>query len=300
MSRGITVIGRGLIGREVRGRGEVARGPEGLPWNDLDALASRFRNLVGELDERLSPQTVVWTAGRSVIASSEEECRQEVDAFRSLLDALAMSRRPERHTVVLASSIGGLFAGSPTGVVIDERTEVRPTSAYGRAKLLQEELLRDLCARTGVRSVLARIATAYGPGQDRDKPQGLVSALIAALRDRRPLRIFVPLDTRRSFLWAEDVGLILAWLATNDPPEAGDARVRMVAGSRSASLIELLAIVHRVTGRRPPVLIGRSPERRFHATHLDVRPGWRLPVRLTPLEVGVARCWSSSVSRSVA
>lgn len=298
MKREITVIGRGLIGRALPNGESARKRSDGLPWNDRSELSRRFRRIIGELDERRLPQAIVWTAGRSVIASPEADCRQETDAFRLFLDTLSTSSDPRRYFVVLASSIGGLYAGSPTGTFIDEGTVPRPTSAYGREKLHQEDMLRELCVRTGARSVLARIATAYGPDQDPTKAQGIISGLIAALRSGRPLRIFVPLDTSRSYLWVDDIGRTLELIATEGDIEAGETHTRLLAGDRMVSIIELLEIFRRVIGRRPPVLISRGPARALHATHLSVRPRAMPPIRLTPLEVGLARCWRAAVSRS--
>lgn len=300
MSRDITVIGRGLIGRELRAADTGLPGKDGLAWHDHLVLERQLQSIFERLDVRARPQALVWTAGRAVIASSEEDCQKETEGFRLFLNALSFSRDPKKYLVVFSSSLGGLFAGSLAGTILNERTEVQPASAYGREKVNQENLLRETCSRTGVRASLARIATAYGPGQDERKAQGLVMGLITATRTGRPVRVFVPLDTRRSFLWAGDVAQILEWLATRDHLEPGAVEVRVVAGDRPVSVVELISIIRRVTGRRPPVLVVRSSERLLHAAHLDARTHWKLPVRLVPIEVGVARCWASVASGTVA
>ena len=52
--------------------------------------------------------------------------------------------------------------------------------------------------------MIGRIANLYGPGQNLDKPQGLVSQLCAAHLERRPVSIWVSLDTLRDYLYAPD------------------------------------------------------------------------------------------------
>ena len=82
--------------------------------------------------------------------------------------------------------------------------------AYGRAKLAMEGHARALAAATGVRVVLGRLANVYGPGQTLGKPQGLLSQLCLADATRRPLPVYVSLDTIRDYLYAGDAARMVA------------------------------------------------------------------------------------------
>jgi UDP-glucose 4-epimerase len=120
-------------------------------------------------------------------------------------------RRP--LNVILASSAGGIYAGAPE-VPLTERSPARPLSAYGEAKLRQEQALAHWAeGRPEVSTLVARIANLYGPGQRADKPQGLISQMSRCLIHRRPVHIYVPLDTVRDFVFVEDAAhALVRWM----------------------------------------------------------------------------------------
>ncbi len=289
------VVGRGLLGRSVRGAWDHDLLRE-IPWSQDRLLEERFQTLVGTLDEQRpeGPIPVVWTAGRAVIASSPEECRAETANLAVFLEAVAASVDPKRYVIVFASSVGGLYAGVRNGSILDETTTPRPTSPYGEEKLRQEQMLRSFCRSSGARASLVRVATAYGPGQDVRKQQGLVSALIRASLSGRPVRLYVPLETSRHFLWSGDVAQALQQLAGSLECAPGEVEIRLLSAGRPTSVIELAAVVGRIAGRRPPMLVTRNQQSSLHAIHLDIRPRRPAALRPTPLEVGVWRCWHAA------
>ena len=85
-----------------------------------------------------------------------------------------------------------------------EHTEPAPISPYGRAKLRSEEIATAFAVRTSTALLVGRLANLYGPGQNLDKPQGLISQLCRAQLTRQPLSVSVPLDTMRDYLFVDD------------------------------------------------------------------------------------------------
>ena len=113
------------------------------------------------------------------------------------------ARDPAGNGFFLASSAGGVYAGA-SGPPFTEHTEPAPISAYGRAKLRSEEIATEFAVRTSTALLVGRLANLYGPGQNLDKPQGLVSQLCLAQLTRQPLTVYVPLDTMRDYLFVDD------------------------------------------------------------------------------------------------
>lgn len=297
MTPTLLVGSRGLLGREV-GR---ALGPDVLTaeirWGqagqdgDLEAAVAALADEPGATRDGWR---IVWCAGRSVISSDPITARAETSALAILMASAARLLPPgPAGRIVLASSAGAIHAGSP-GPPFDEMTPPAPRSAYGTEKLAQEALIAAAARTTGLDAVAVRMGPVYGPGQDPDKAQGLVTGLCSASIHRRPLRVFVPLDTRRSYLWSGDAGRILARIATRPPGPGGGLRIRTIAGPSMVSIRQLIETVARVTRRRPPVLIAPGPEAAAHAPDLQLvsrHPADTTLVDPTPLTVGIGNLW---------
>jgi UDP-glucose 4-epimerase len=92
----------------------------------------------------------------------------------------------------------GLTAAVHPGL-LTEQTSPQANSEYGAqapngSSSLQLE--RGVCERF--------VPTLYGPGQDKRKPQGIISHLSRCLIHRRHVSIYVPLDTRRDYPFVDD------------------------------------------------------------------------------------------------
>ena len=252
----VWVVGSGgLVGRHVAAELR-ATGSEVLttavPWPDEDASV---RTLTGEVDRfatarRGRPWAVAWCAGAGVVATGAEALAAEVRVFERVTGALTASVQPgEDGVVFLASSAGGLYAGSAPAP-FDELTPPRPLVAYGHAKLAMEDAVHRLAADTGVRAVLGRLANVYGPGQTLGKPQGLLSQLCLADATRRPLPVYVSMDTIRDYLYAADAARMVVRsmaLARAEPP--GTVVRKVLASGRPVTVGYLVSEARRVFHR---------------------------------------------------
>lgn len=285
------VVGAGgLLGSQVArvlaGRAQLWQAPS-VPWASADAdrvlhaAARAFRDAAGD-----GPWQVAWCAGAGVTSTGQEALDLEVARFAALLDALD----GHRGALFLASSAGGLYAGS-TGAPFDETTTPRPVSPYGEAKLAMEGVARRWQQRTGAPVVVGRLSNLYGPGQDYRKPQGLVSQLCRAHLLRRPVSVFVPMDTLRDYLYVADAAALVADCLDRARAEGG-LTVKVLAAQRAVSVAGVVGALRSVVRRAPQVELGSSPFARFHVRDLRLRSVvWpdldRRPQ--TPLPVGVRR-----------
>lgn len=293
----------GLLGGAVRRTASpatlTARVRWGTPSQDAD-LGDAVAALAGMPSVREQGWRIIWCAGRSVVASDASEAAAETAAFATMV-AAARRLLPGGPVgrITVASSAGGIHAGS-SAPAVDEAVAPAPLSAYGQEKLAQERVLADAATRAGWDAVAVRLGPLYGPGQDPTKPQGLVSALCRAVLTRRPVRLYVPPDTRRPYLWVGDAARIIVGIADGTAGHGGALRIRVVPGGPEVTVQQLVATVQRVTGRRPPVLVAPGPEAARHAAGLRLRTRYPdetvLPDR-TPLTVGVGLLWRSLLAR---
>ena len=133
-------------------------------------------------------------------------------AFAGLLTGITEALcGPERSrgALFLASSAGGVYAGVGTPP-FREDSPVAPLAPYGWNKLEQESLARQWSTETGTPLLVGRLSNLYGPGQNLSKAQGLITQMCLRVVARQPLVLYVPLDTIRDYLFAEDAGRLIA------------------------------------------------------------------------------------------
>lgn len=265
----LVVGGGGLLGSHVVGalrrQRRVARVPRVADWLDdettLDSLLESARRASAD-DPGFR---VAWCAGAGTVATDPESLQREVRLFERFLDGL-----PTPRAIFLASSAGGVYAGSPASPPFSEHSETGTLAPYGVAKLAMEGLLAAYTARQGSRAVLGRISNLYGPGQNLDKAQGLVSRMRHGQLVHEPLGIYVSMDTLRDYLFVRDAAeMVLACLdrATAEPP--GVATIKILASGQALSIAALAGESARVF-RRSPGLASR-PNQRSAAQVRDLR-----------------------------
>ncbi len=292
----------GLLGQHVRSRAAL-RGHTLLhapiPWADptraIDAIRRGCDDLVRIAGDGPGHAgwNVIWVAGAGVVGTSADDLAQERTAFAALLEGLSHRvRDPARGALFVASSAGGVYAGS-ADPPFTEQTVPRALAPYGMNKLQMEELAGQFCSRTGVLTVLGRIANLYGPGQNLAKEQGLISQIARACLTRRPISLYVSLDTTRDYLYVTDCAqMILESLAlVRQTPPTEEAVVKVMASERPSTISSLLAEFRRVVKRRPPVVLADSPNRRFQVRDLRLRSTTWTDLRRcagTTLPTGVA------------
>ena len=284
------LLGGALTARIRRSGGAVHH--ETVPWADpnrsLSTLSAGMARAAARSATLGIPWRVAWCAGAGVTATSENALRDEVQVFARFLEALAGIGGGAPGALFVASSAGGLYAGS-FGPPFTEHHVPRPTSAYGEAKLAMEQAAADFANATGKPVLVGRIANLYGPRQILSKPQGLISHICRTHLRGQPISIYVPLDTVRDYLFVDDcAAMILDALDAVDP--GSGYTLKILASQQGTTVAALLGECTRVFKRRPRVVLGASESARFQAKDLRVR-SVVLPVldrrTLTPLPVGI-------------
>lgn len=292
------VVGSGgLLGSNVEHAlartGPVWRPTKPIAWatsqaaSQLEMAVGRFAAVVGD-----RPWQVAWCAGSGVVATSGGELAEESAVFDTFLASVSdyLPRR-SRGSVFLASSAGGLYAGS-SGPPFTENTPVCPISPYGDVKLGLETAATRWAAAYPWPVVIGRIANLYGAGQNMSKPQGLISHICRAQLLRQSISIYVPLDTLRDYIYAPDCGNLVADVFAKLRAETAPrpVRVKILASQRGVTVGAVLGELRRVFKQSINVVHRTSPTASYQARDLRLRSVvWpELDRRtMTPLPAGI-------------
>ena len=222
------------------------------------------------------PWNVVWVAGAGVIGTSPETLQTESDVFGAFLDDLAVGRAGAGRAagVVLRVVCGrGLRRQFRASFHRDAARSPR-WPPYGHQKVSMEAAATEFAMRgLGVPTMIGRLTNVYGPGQNLAKPQGLISQLGKAYLLRRPISLYVSLDTIRDYIYVDDCArMIVAGMDRLAPIGAGDGPVVKILGSgMPVTIATILGDYRRLFRRRPPLVLGDSPNRRFQVRDLRMR-----------------------------
>lgn len=133
-----------------------------------------------------------------------------------LLDAL---RRRGGGRVVFASS-GGTVYGKVRELPVPEDHSLAPMSAYGTGKVTAEAFLGLYRSLYNVDCRIARIANAYGAGQDPRRGLGAVTTFLHNGLNKQPITIWGDGEIIRDYVHVSDISAFLVALAQAPREEA--------------------------------------------------------------------------------
>ena len=184
-----------------------------------------------DIYKRIRPAVTFNLAGYGVDPTERDELlayRLNTELPRALCEIIAQGRDaswPGQHLVHAGSAAE---YGNVTGD-LREDGPARPTTLYGKSKLKGTESVIECCPRLGIRAMVARLFTVYGPGEHAGR---LMPSLLEATRTGQPLDLTAGLH-RRDFTYVKDVS-------------EGMLRLGFVSAAGSA-------VVNLATGRLTPV-----------------------------------------------
>lgn len=290
------LLGTALCRALQRNGDELFLPAERFFWGDEDALAAQVVQAVGKFSlkvKAVDQWQIFWAAGVGTMSSSAEALGPETRALTRVLQAL--ESHPQLMTkpgaIAFASSAGAIYAES-SDEIITEHSQPTPTTAYARAKLLQEDLLSSFVKRNYCASALiARISTLYGPGQATGKKQGLLTHMARCILRNQPIQIYVPFDTIRDYIAADDAAAaMVSALARISAPQ--QTVIRIVASQRPTTIAEIVSIFKRIARRGPRIVTSASRlsalyTRRVQFRSMATQEDASLPA--VSLAVGIAR-----------
>lgn len=221
--------------------------PWSCPSRAIDVLTDELRRFAARVrtDDEWE---IYWAAGAGVIGSNPATFARESEIIAGFVERLG-GRLPRGRGALFFASSGAVYAGSHSAP-FSESTPPAPLSPYAIAKR-EQELVISAALAGRLPHVLGRISTLYGPGQDLDKTQGLVSRTCLQAARCRPVSVYVPVDTLRDYLYVDDAARMIGRFVERARAERDLAtRVRVVADGRPSSILELAARVRAISHRR--------------------------------------------------
>lgn len=289
------LLGKGLVS-VLRKRGHQVL-TSSIPWHDPPAAKTALESAVKDFRviSRGKPWLIAWCAGAGVTGTSQADLDAELDVFKAALASISdvlCADDAASGRLFLASSAGGVYAGSPNPPY-SETSKPQPLAPYGFAKLAAEKAATEFGVSSGTRILVGRIANLYGPGQNLDKPQGLISVFAKAYLTGQPVSVYVSLDTLRDYIYIDDAAELVAdclvRLSRSDV-SPGETVTKIIATQRADTIGALIGACRTVFRRRPLVVLGASPFAKAQAHDLRLRSIiWpELDNRpFTPLPVGI-------------
>lgn len=290
------VVGAGgLLGQAVVRSVPRAFTGQPIPWTQTDHAAEVLRETARVYAARCSASwTVIWAAGEAVVGTDAEAAAAELSQFRFAIRAMREFLPAGRGVFFLSSSAGGLYAGS-SGAPFDEDTPPTPLGAYGRLKLDMERAATD-GFREHSTVAIGRFSNLYGPGQDLDKAQGLISQLCFHTLTRTAVSVYVPLETIRDYLFVDDAAaLVLAAITAARESGGLGTHIRVLASGESATLAQIIGLISRQRRQRPLISFGVHPNSALQVRDLRFRtlyPAEQRGCVRTQLSVGLAHVMS--------
>jgi len=169
----------------------------------------------------------------------EEIVRNNRDGTRIVMEA-ALAEGVEK--VVYTSSVATLKPVA--GQSVDETSrhdEKSAIGAYKRSKVVAEQVVEQLIATRGLPATIVSPSTPIGPRDVKPTPTGRI--LVEAASGKMPAYV----DTGLNLVHVDDVaeGHLLAL-------DKGAVGERYILGGQDATLAQMLAVIARMSNRRPP------------------------------------------------
>lgn len=242
--------------------------------------ASDVAGLVAALDGI----DVVFHLAAAMSGGTDAVMRGTLSTSAALLDALR--QRTRRPRVVLVGSLAVLHTAClGDGEAVDDDTPLDPhpdrRDAYTHAKLLQERMFRDQCARHAIPLVVARPGVLYGPGRLAPSSRvgfGPFAGRFLLLGGDNPLPL----------VHVDNCAAALAWLARHAAFDGGACNIVDQPPPACRAYLERYraACAPRMRIIRVPAPLGRMLARCLPWLH--ARSRGRVPLLLSPYR------WASS------
>jgi len=281
---------------ETRGLAAWNPGPSKLSWHDPPRVLAELGDRVERYSRKVKTDghtwAVLWCAGAGVVGTTAAALAAETAFFERLLLLLGKHLSDVPGQILLASSAGGVYGDNPAQPLTEDSL-CRPISDYGRNKLRQERLLQDWASeRPLVSSLIARISNLYGPGQNMDKPQGLIAHISRSLLHHTPVHVYVSLDTLRDYVFASDCAAHL--LRCLDRLRLGPRThiVKIFSAGETVTIAGIIAAFARIAKGHPRIVCASASARSLQPVRLQFQSTvWTdlpAPTR-TSLPVGIQR-----------
>jgi UDP-glucose 4-epimerase len=268
-----------------------------IPWNSPSQRESVLKATTKEFSDfaRDTTPTIVWAAGSEGVVISGSNVASERDSFTDFSVVLSQMETLFGATVVIVSSAGGVFSGSPTPPFRCD-SPVQAINEYGRNKIAIEEMgIAKLTSKYRVH--VARITNLYGPWPG--PRQGLINRMCTAAATREALQIYVPLDTVRDYIYVSDAAKLLLLEIDAAQNQEGSSSISLIGSGENSSIGTVINTVANVSHRKIPVTMAQVEATQLQPRDLRMQPSWierEISFEPSTLAQGVKKLFDSLVT----
>ena len=273
------VIGRGgLIGSSLEaalskrfGHSQVQKK---ISWEDpnraLEAISIIVDNFFsGSIHDSW---VIAWCAGQGSFASKTSDLKNENLYLEALRQQVSKMASPDG--VFFYTSSAGAIYSNPSGIFVDEGSPTNTLNDYGHHKLVQEGLVTQFAQSTKIKSIIGRVVSVYGPNQNLQKPQGLISKLCLDALRHESTDIFVPLGTTRNYLFVTDAAEMIARhieIVHNGDDSKSPCITKIFCGTQSYSISSICRAVNIVSKRKMLIRSRVDQQSLQYPEHFNIR-----------------------------
>jgi nucleoside-diphosphate-sugar epimerase len=225
---GISGFIGGSFGRYAAAQGHTVTGTGRSSLADPQDLAGLIRDF--------SPDVFVQAAGSASVSASLDDplhdFRGSVQTCAEFLDAV---RRSGRDPLIIVPSSAAVY-GNPASLPVSEAASLQPISPYGFHKAASELLAREYSECFGLKIMICRFFSVFGPAQRRLLVWELYQQLAGP---EKTVWLAGTGNETRDFLYIEDLAAALLGLIDNSRAAARECLIVNIASGTETSVLTL-------------------------------------------------------------
>lgn len=191
----------------------------------------------------------------------------------------------DTNTKLIFLSSGGTIYGHQDIQPINENAYGQPINHYGNVKLCIENTIRIFNLYNKNKTIIARVANPYGPGQDYHKGVGFIDAAIKNVIINNPIEIWGDGNIVRDYIYITDVCKMLYCLSTY----TGSDTIFNISSNEGTSQNQIVDIINTLIGSEKVSVVYKE------ARNIDVptvildnsRITERFPCKLISIQEGI-------------
>lgn len=176
-----------------------------------------------------------------------------------------MCAMPEVPLIFISS--GGTVYGRPQQTPIPETHPTEPQCSYGIVKLAIEKYLALYHLMHGINYRVLRLANPYGPGQERNRTQGVIGTFLSRILQGQPLEVWGDGSVVRDYVYIGDISSALLQVERYQ----GKKRIFNIGSAIGHSVIEIIAAIERVSDKKVDVHFSAKREFDVSVSVLDIQ-----------------------------
>jgi UDP-glucose 4-epimerase len=176
-----------------------------FPFSNEDFINSDF-NSISNIEHAFKEVKTVIHCFHSTVpfTSINNEIFDVQTNLIPFISILNLCKKYEIENFIYISSGGAVYGNPLNAIPVEENFPTNPISSYGITKLSCEKYLLMSKDFFKGNCVVLRPSNIYGPGQNTNKPQGIIGHLIKSAREKTKIEIWGDGNGKKDYLHIDD------------------------------------------------------------------------------------------------